>query len=115
MTVRRAMTPARMERIWSARGGLCGNCGEPVPMRGADVVYDHRFVLWITGDDSDDAIWPLHKACDQVKTPKDLKVIGHIRRIIKKSNPETRPKPKMRGGRSFPKVKTMWPKRKFGR
>ena len=85
-------------------------------MRGPDVRYDHFIPIWISERDLDEDVWPLHtKTCDAPKLVKDLGDIAHIKRIIKKSNPATRPKPKMRSGRKFPKAKTVWPKRKFGR
>lgn len=98
MTVSRAsMTPARKRRIHKMRDGLCGDCGQPVPVLGKGVVYDHRGVLWITGDDSDEAIWPLHKACDQVKTPRDLRTVAKIKRLIRKADRETRKASSLRG------------------
>jgi hypothetical protein len=91
---RRPMTKARKVRIWTARNGLCGECGEPVPMLGKGVRYDHRGVLWITLDDSDDAIWPIHAACDARKTPGDISTVAKIKRLIRDADPETRKRAK---------------------
>lgn len=111
---RRQMTPARKRRIWERDEGKCWRCGEPVPMDGPEVRYDHRIPHWIAGDDSDDAISPSHTAtCDKTKTAQDQKDIAKIKRLIRKADPETRKPPQMRS-RGFQKgVKRPIPSRPF--
>lgn len=126
MSGRGAMTPSRKARIWNARNGLCGECAQPVDMIGPTVIYDHRIPLWISRSDADDGIWPVHNTqeCNGVKTyQSDLPTIAKIKRIIKKSDPLTRPKPKMKStgrkieGRGFsPKpdgYRHQWSRRPF--
>jgi 5-methylcytosine-specific restriction protein A len=96
MSGRRAMTPARKRRIHEREGGLCWHCKELAPMFGPDVRYDHFNVLWITGDDTDEAIKPAHTTCDAPKTAADLKTIGKIKRLIKNADPATRKQPRMK-------------------
>lgn len=84
MTKRASMHAARKRRIHDREGGVCWICKQPVPMAGPEVRYDHRGVLWITGDDADAAIYPIHrKGCDETKTPKDLKRVAKTKRQIK--------------------------------
>lgn len=84
---RQSMHKARKLRIWEARGGLCGECGLPVPATGPEVVYDHRVPIWLSLSDDDGGIWPLHKACDKVKTPTDLRRIAKTKRQAKMAEP----------------------------
>ena len=100
------MTKARKKRVWEARNGKCWICGSPVEMTGPLVIYDHIIPLWIKGSDDDSDIAPIHAlTCDKVKTPKDLKTIAKIKRLQKKSNPETRKISKIRS-RGFDHSKT---------
>ena len=83
MSERRAMTPARMRRIWEREAGICWFCTKPVPMRGGDLVrYDHRIPVEISQDDSDDGIYPIHREpCDRLKTAADQAKIAKVRRM----------------------------------
>lgn len=99
---RRTMTPARKRRIHEREGGLCYHCRLPVPQSGPDVRYDHIRPLWITGDDSDEAIKPAHTTCDKPKTAIDQAVIAKIKRILRKGDPEAR-KPSRMKSRGFQK------------
>lgn len=93
-TKRRPMTRARRTRIWLRDKGLCGNCGEPVPRRGTTI--DHRIPLWLGGADDDGNLRFMCRACDQPKTSEDKGVIAHVKRLIRKADPETRKPPQMR-------------------
>lgn len=98
---RKAMTPARMKRIWLAHDGLCWRCGKPVPMRGAAVRYDHKLLLFGGGKELDENVGPSHTwSCDKVKTAKDAKTASKIRRQQKMGDP--RP-PSPLKGRGFQK------------
>jgi len=114
MTHRRAMTKARKARIWARDGGVCYHCGLPVPMLGPDVRYDHRVGVWLTERDEDDDVSPAHTTCDRDKTRADLSRIAKVKRIQKKSNPETRKPPTMRS-RGFGGQKQKIPSRPFQR
>ena len=85
------MTPARKRRIHLACGGVCGLCKDPVPVDGPGVVYDHRITLWIGGSDDDKDIWPICKACDRKKTPRDQSTIAKVKRIQKKHGGQKAP------------------------
>ncbi len=107
-SARGSMHAARKRRIWEARGGRCGECGEPVEVSGRNVVYDHRIPLWFTRSDADDGIWPIHKVpCDQKKTPADLARIAKTKRQAKMGDPRPPGKIKSAG---FAKVKRPFPK-----
>jgi len=77
---RRSMTPARKQRIWDREGGLCKRCGEPVPMTGAEVEYDHYSQIAISQDDTDENVFPLHVDCHKAKTAADAKIRGKVER-----------------------------------
>lgn len=79
---RRAMTPARMKRIWEREGGVCWICDKPVPMRGGDLVrYDHRIPFEVCRHDEDWNIFPIHRdPCDLWKTAQDQEDIARARR-----------------------------------
>lgn len=59
---RRPMTPARKLRIWTGQRerdpegvARCGcGCGEPVPLDGPGVIYEHRITFWTRPDLDDD-------------------------------------------------------------
>lgn len=86
---RKAMTPARMERIWHAWEGRCCVCGEPVDMRGEGVRYDHRLALHHGGKELDEKVGPSHyPRCDKPKTARDAKISAKIRRQQKMMEPK---------------------------
>ncbi|MDE2105846.1 MAG: HNH endonuclease [Patescibacteria group bacterium] len=83
--VRLPMTEARKRRIWHMRKGLCGECGEPVPMLGPEVIYDHRIPIETIREDKDANVWPLHTVpCNARKLAKDLADIAKTKRIALK-------------------------------
>ena len=89
---RRAMTPARKRRIWTAWEGKCWFCRTPVPMEGPGVIYDHVGTLWITGSDADKDIGPIHAApCNKIKTAADLARIAKVKRERAKLRLDTEP------------------------
>lgn len=91
---RRAMTPARKRRIWTAWEGKCWFCRQPVEVEGPTVIYDHVGTLWIKGSDADDDIGPIHAApCNKIKTAADLKKIAKIKRIIAREDGTRRERP----------------------
>lgn len=90
---RGAMTEARKVRIWNRENGICWICKKPVPHKGPGVRYDHYSPWWISRDDSDENLFPLHTSCDATKTyGKDLGDIAKIKRILKRDDPD-QPKP----------------------
>lgn len=115
---RRAMTPARMKRIWEREGGVCWFCTKPVPMRGQGVVtYDHRIPFEIIQHDEDWNIYPIHRdPCDRIKTKADQARIAKVRRQSgAKGQAARRAKNGSQlKGRPFEKgPKRAWPKRKM--
>lgn len=106
-TPRAAMTPARKRRIHLLADGLCGcGCGQPVPLSGPGVVYDHTQPLEEGGADDWPNLRPVRKDCDRPKTSQDLRRIAKGRRQRKKlSLAEERPKSKrpLKGRSTFPK------------
>lgn len=103
---RGSMHEARKIRIWNREGGICRICKKPVPHTGPEVRYDHYSPFWISRDDSDENLFPLHVACDAEKTYKaDLPTIAKIKRQAKKFGVDFDPdreKPASRlKGRSF--------------
>lgn len=106
---RGAMTEARKIRIWNRENGICRICKKPVPHKGPGVRYDHYSPFWISRDDSDENLFPLHTACDAEKTYKaDLPTISKIKRQSRKFgvdfDPEAK-KPSRLRGRGFDKTK----------
>jgi 5-methylcytosine-specific restriction enzyme A len=101
--MRRPMTEARKRRIWAAAGGVCYHCGEPVPMLGPDVRYDHVVQIWITRRDEDADVSPAHTTCDKPKTAADAKVRAKIKRILARQD-GTRRERKPIPSRGFPEV-----------
>lgn len=108
LEARRAMTPARKRRIWTAWHGRCWFCRQPVPMEGPEVIYDHVTPLWLKGSDADEEIGPLHaEPCNRLKTAADLKRIAKTKRQKAKHDGTFPPSPTpMRKGRGF---RRRWP------
>jgi 5-methylcytosine-specific restriction endonuclease McrA len=93
------MTKARRRRIHTACNGRC-KCGVEVPMAGT--VIDHRVSLFMGGKDEDANLEYLCAACDYKKThTQDAPARAKTKRLIKKADPETRKKPRMKS-RPFP-------------
>lgn len=111
---RRAMTPARQQRIWEREKGICWWCGQPVPVRG-NVRYDHKVPLDLKGSDDDSEIFPLHRnPCDIEKTKGDRPRIDKARRLRKTRQGLDKPKKGIQSRRfEKPRVKTRWAKRPF--
>jgi hypothetical protein len=83
---RRAMTPARKRRIWTAWEGKCWFCRMPVPESGPGVVYDHVTQLWMSGSDADERIGPIHaEPCNKIKTAADATKRAKVKRILKRA------------------------------
>jgi hypothetical protein len=81
---RKAMTSRRKRDIWEREEGLCRICKLPVPMLGPEVIYDHDLTLFITGDDADAGVFPLHREpCNRIKTSGDLTRIAKTKRQMK--------------------------------
>lgn len=109
MPKRRTMTPARKLRIHTLAEGRCGcdrpECGgAPVPISGPGVRYDHRIPFWIRPDLDDwPNLRPILKACDDIKTPRDLSTIAKTKRQATMRLDQPRQIPTMRrNGRSLP-------------
>jgi 5-methylcytosine-specific restriction endonuclease McrA len=76
-------------------------------------VIDHRIPLWMGGADDDANLRFFCPACDKPKTAKDATVRAKVKRIIAKSDPDTR-KPSRMKSRPFSKGSRPIPSRKFG-
>lgn len=114
------MTEARKARIWSRENGICWICKKPVAHTGPGVRYDHYSPIWISHDDSDENLFPLHTECDATKTyGKDLGDIAKIKRLrVKHGVDEDKRKAKRQiPSRPFAKAETprKIPSRKFDR
>lgn len=96
-TPRKAMTTARKRAIWLAHDGRCADCRRPVPMVGDGVVYDHDKMLWIGGEESNEAVRPLCSTCNKAKTANDATVRAKTKRIIYKQGPRPPSRLKSRG------------------
>ena len=108
------MTKARRARVFLAHDGVCELCGEKIA--GAYEI-EHRIPWWISEDDSDGNLYPCHVECHKPKTKTDKGKIAKVKRLIRKNDPEQRPKPKMKSAGFRPKpegYKHSWPKRRFG-
>ncbi len=82
MSIRGSMHEARKRRIWEAHGRCCYICGEPVPMTGPFVRYDHKWQLAMDGPEADENVGPSHtEACDKVKTKKDAGIRAKVKRL----------------------------------
>ena len=95
-TKRKAMTDARKLRIHTLAEGRCGcGCGDPVPVSGPGVIYDHEIMIEHGGADEWPNLRAVLTACDRPKTAQDLRRNGKTRRQRKKlSLAFERPKPK---------------------
>lgn len=103
---RRAMTPARKNRIWLAWDKKCWFCRQPIEESGPTVVYDHVNPLWIKGSDADSEFGPIHaKPCNKIKTAADLKNIAKVKRLIAKEDGTRRPRKAIQS-RGFDKTKS---------
>lgn len=114
-TPRKAMTLARKRRIWDRVQGKCWMCGKITEVTGPLVRYDHRIPIELSGSEDDSNVFPLHRdPCDILKTKADASKIAKMRRLQKKSDPETR-KPSTMKNRGFEKPPNgyQWPKRSF--
>ena len=81
---RRPMTPARRKRIFEARDGICGSCGEPID--GPYEMIDHLLPLALGGADDDGGnTVPMHVECHRIKTfgRKHRREGGDFHRIAK--------------------------------
>ena len=113
MAKRGSLHEARKRRIWERVNGICWLCSEPVPMTGPDVQYDHRNVHWISLDDSDANLFPMHKACHALKTNKgvggqlsDKARISKVKRLIQTEDGTRRERVKIPSrGLSHPTLK----------
>jgi 5-methylcytosine-specific restriction endonuclease McrA len=94
-TPRKSMTDARKRRIWEAHQGLCMECGEPVPMTGREVEYDHEIPLALNGGEDDFNVGPIHASpCHRVKTKRDITRIAKAKRqraLVEEIQPSKRP------------------------
>lgn len=109
-TYRRAMTPARMRRIYALCGGVCYLCQAPVPERWPGVTYEHPTQLWLGGPDEDDEVRLACDICVRPKNAEDARVRGKVRRLqANQPGAQRKDKPRMKSrpfgfSRPFPKV-----------
>lgn len=118
MTKRRAMTLARKRRIHTAQAGedgvtRCGNsCGDPVPVAGPGVIYEHVIPFWTDPSKDDDGpnVQAWCPPCSAAKNAKgrDPTVIAKTKRqeamaVVKPATGERKtPQGKVPGGRKLP-------------
>lgn len=97
---RRRMSTTRRARIFSAAGGICHLCGQPIDGTREEWDADHVIALEISGDDSDENLRPAHKRCHIDKTAKqDAPAIAKAKRVQAKHNGAWRPKSTIPGSR----------------
>ena len=117
---RRPLTAARKRRCHAFHNGLCMECGEPVPVEGPDVIYDHRITFWMKPELDDDGpnLRPIHRGCDRPKTASDQGVIAKTKRqgAMRLDVPREASKNPIRSrGFQKPTIKPKWPSRPFRR
>jgi 5-methylcytosine-specific restriction endonuclease McrA len=79
---RKAMTPKRRLKIWTASNGLCWLCGKLVRFEEAEL--DHKIALINGGSDGDDNIAPAHPNCHRAKYGSDIATGSKIKRLLKR-------------------------------
>jgi 5-methylcytosine-specific restriction endonuclease McrA len=87
-TKRLSMGKARRERILAKHHHKCSFPGCEVA---EGLELDHQIALFLGGKDADDNIVPLCRTHHAAKTQLDHKLIGKVRRILKKGSGEKAP------------------------
>ena len=77
---RRAMTPARVARIFAAHDGKCHECKRKL-RAGDDYEIDHVLALATGGSDDDANCAPICSGCHLVKTKGDVTAAAKIKRV----------------------------------
>ena len=87
---RRPWTAVERRIVIERQDGLCDHCSEPL---GLIVDLDHIEARWWRGNDHLDNARALHPQCHRKhKTPIDLGLIAHVKRIIARNNGTRRPR-----------------------
>lgn len=95
-TKRKAMTPARRERVLKR---FDGHCAYPECSETEGLEVDHAICLELGGKDEDSNLQPLCPKHHKQKTALDIKLIARMRRRQKKHNGEWPKSPqRLRGG-----------------
>lgn len=76
--MRRAWSTTVRMRVLARFGGLCQMCKRPTDERGFDL--DHQVPLAIGGEDIEDNLRPLCRACHRLKTRGDVGDIAKAKR-----------------------------------
>lgn len=84
------ISDAMKRRVWDRDGGVCYLCGEPVPIDGPSVEWEHRLPRGLLGEmaDREENLSPAHKACHAIKTKADIARIAHAKRQEKLTRPK---------------------------
>lgn len=114
---RKAITKKTRALIFERDGGICWLCkGKIEAAQPWDA--DHMVSRELGGSDDIENLAPAHRdPCHREKTKRDVGMIAKSNRIIKKSDPSTRPKSKkpLRSAPfQKPTTKRAWPKRPMG-
>jgi len=106
---RKSFTPKQRAAIFERNGGVCYLSGVKI-MPGDLWEVEHRLALALGGTNDIENLVPALVDPHRIKTKQDVKAIAKAKRLIKKSDPETR-KPSTLRGRPFQKgKKQQWPK-----
>lgn len=80
---RRKMTPQRVLKIYQRANGRCHVCQLKLPA-GVDYEIDHIAALCNGGSDDDDNLAPICMECHDLKTPDDVSIASHGRKMAAK-------------------------------
>lgn len=116
---RKPLTKKQRAEIALRQDGLCGcGCGVKLDHAREGTIDEHWRPLGLLGtNDIETNRRLLRKPCAASKTTVDMRAINKAKRIERKSNKETRPKPKMKSAGFRPKpdgFRYSWGKRKIG-
>lgn len=86
------LTDEQKAAVHRAHEGLCCICGQPVPMYGPEVQYDHKLERWERVDDSLDNMGPAHTVpCHARKSAQKTAERAHVDAMGRKHAGEKKP------------------------
>jgi len=99
------LTKKQKAQLFLSQGGLCAcGCGGKLDDLREGVIGEHERPLWLGGDNSvGDNLTLWRKPCSDEKTLAEHKPRAKVKRLIRKNDPEQRPKPKMKSAGFRPK------------
>lgn len=94
---RKPLTKKQRAELAVRQEGLCGcGCGKKLNHLTEGTIDEHVLPLWCGGTNDLDNRQLWRKPCAAKKTAQEAKERGHIKRIIKKSDPATRKPPRLK-------------------